>query len=173
MVCPRTHVSAASGPSGGTKAATSAIAYHTRYPPPDRRLRHIAWSRSFDVAGSIVTNGIAPRSSDGSAVDRAISSASLSAAGGNAAGSRNSSRSTEKSMRGAHTRLIGTAHSYQPFRPPHTRRRGHAVVWRDPFVRARAGQRLVATLRVGAGFRAATVRPPLLAAVALRAAAGD
>src|SRR6266498_4643472 len=113
MVWPRVHVSASSAPPGRTYDATSAIAYRTRYPPPSRRLRCIAWSRSRDDAGSMVTNGTSVRSVAGIGVALAASSASRSASGGNSVGRSSSRRMTEKSMRGAQTLVIGTGHSYQ------------------------------------------------------------
>src|SRR4051812_48390718 len=122
----------------------------------------MAWSRSRDVAGSIVTNGTSVRSVAGRAGRAADSSASSCAAAGNSPGSRNSLRSTEKSICGAHTLLIGTAHYYQ-------HRRRWPRTWRGHRDKPSDHARLAAT------FRPAFVRPDAargaLPAAAFRTAA--
>src|SRR3954468_12129880 len=56
----------------------------------------------------MVTNSTSVWSTAGGGGPAAAASASASAPAGNSPGNLSSARSTEKSMRGAHTRLIGT-----------------------------------------------------------------
>ncbi len=91
---PRARASRSTAPPGRTSAATSAIAYRTRWPSPRRSMRS-AWSRSRDPGGSIVTRLRPVRSRrPGSAAGarRAASCASSSTEGGKAPGISNSSR---------------------------------------------------------------------------------
>ena len=100
-VSPRRCASASTAPPGSTNAATSAIAYRSRKPPPPSRSRCSAWSRSSEVGGSIVTNGTSVRSRRdrgvrGSATER---SASASTSGGKVSGMPISARISENASR--------------------------------------------------------------------------
>ena len=83
-----------------------------------------AWSRSFEVGGSIVTNGMSVRSSAGSRGERAASSASSTTAVGNSGATPMSARIavTPSSSAGAcsatrgdtRTTRLGTVTTPQP-----------------------------------------------------------